>query len=370
MLCIPSTAKTRSLIPLHPASVLTEALTRRLSGRGVQRTFRRMAVVRLVRAGLVTRGSSHVAHLVPSPESGLTELISEHLQQDIVMAVHFGAPRANQKPVLELMDRAGKAVAFGKVGVNALTDRLVRAETDALTALADRLLPHVVHPTMLARTSWQGHPLLLQSALPTTQARPAPASLVVAAAAEVAAVVDSSRCRLSANRYFAGLSSRVLSLPPGEVRDLLHDTLLALATQDGWFTFGAWHGDWTSWNMAEFSGRLIVWDWERYGSEVPAGFDLLHHAFQSAVHRDPREAPAHARNLLARAPRLLPWLDASTAEATARLYVIEIATRYLRDGQAEAGGRLGDVLPWVAAALTNPPSRPGVEARDQRRDQT
>ena len=367
ILCLPSTTNARSLIPLKPASVPAGVLTRRFNGRGPRGTAKRMALMSLLRAGVVTRGQSHVAHLLPRSVVGLAEFVSEHLQQDIIMAVHIGAPRANQKPVLELMDGTGRAVAFGKLGVNPLTDQLVRAETSALTVLASRRLPHVMHPTVLARLSWQGHPLLLQSPLPVERATRPPAALVATAAREVAGPSETHRGYLSESGFFSRLSARLSSLPPSEVGELLNNSLLALASERARLSFCAWHGDWTPWNMAAAANRLMVWDWERYDSEVPEGFDQLHHAFQSAVQRNPRGAPVHARKLVARAPQVLGWMDELTARATTRLYFLEIASRYLKDGQAQSGGRLGHVLPWAAAALTS--TQPRFASNDPRRSE-
>ncbi|MBA2559515.1 MAG: hypothetical protein H0V07_06430 [Propionibacteriales bacterium] len=359
MLCLPSTTKVRSLVPVQPPAVPAGVIARRLSGRGLRVNTQRVALVGLLRTGLMTRGSTRVAHLEPSAAgTGLTELLSDLLRHEVFMAIHLGAPRANRKPVLELLDRAGRAVAFGKLGINPLTDRLVDAEATALTTLATRELTHVLHPAVIARTSWQGHPLLLQTPLPVEHARQAPTSLVATAAREVSGVADGAPTKLPDTPYFKALTQRVSLLPHGEAAELLGQALVRLAAGDAQLSCGAWHGDWTSWNMATVSGRLMVWDWERYESDVPDGFDLLHHAFQSAVQRNPLGAPAHARTLLARAPQILHWMDAATAKDTARLYVIEIASRYVGDGQAEAGGRLGHVIPWAAPVLESNEAEP------------
>jgi hypothetical protein len=51
--------------------------------------------------------------------------------------------------------------------------------------------------------------------------------------------------------------------------------------------FGAWHGDWTPWNMAWHRGVLRLWDWERFARGVPDGFDLLHYRLQEAMRTAP-----------------------------------------------------------------------------------
>jgi hypothetical protein len=57
--------------------------------------------------------------------------------------------------------------------------------------------------------------------------------------------------------------------------------------------------------------------------------------------------------MLARAPGILaPFgLDPAAARLVAMLYLIEIGTRYLHDGQAEAGAQLGRVDRWLLPVL-------------------
>jgi hypothetical protein len=95
--------------------------------------------------------------------------------------------------------------------------------------------------------------------------------------------------------------------------------------------FGAWHGDWTPWNMAMGAGSLLVWDWERYDPDVPLGFDALHFHFQKIKFgRDPAEA---IREVHATAPALLaPFgIDPQLSSITMVLYVATLASRYARD---------------------------------------
>ena len=65
---------------------------------------------------------------------------------------------------------------------------------------------------------------------------------------------------------------------------------------------------------------------------------------------DPRAAAAQ---VLAGVPALLaPFgLDPADAAAVGRLYLVELAARYLLDGQAAAGARLGRVERWLLPAL-------------------
>ena len=62
---------------------------------------------------------------------------------------------------------------------------------------------------------------------------------------------------------------------------------------------------------------------------------------------------AAAEAIVAKAPAVLaPFgIQPGTARFVALLYLLEIAARYLHDGQAEAGARLGDVGTWLLPVL-------------------
>src|SRR5205823_2021204 len=166
----------------------------------------------------------------PPEAESIESYLKSILSPDIRVSIRLGPARANRKPVLQLHTTNGEAAGFVKVGFNALTRDLVRAEAASL--------------------AW------LQS---------------------------------------AGRSALLQSL----------DTIAATGLCTS-LTFGAWHGDWSPWNMASTTGGLLVWDWERFGSGVPRGFDALHYWLQSEVgpqHRDPLAAATdcleHAAALLA-----------------------------------------------------------------------
>jgi hypothetical protein len=130
------------------------------------------------------------------------------------------------------------------------------------------------------------------------------------------------------------------------------DSLVAWAGGTA-LTFGSWHGDWSPWNMASISRGLLVWDWERFTTGVPQGFDALHYWLQTELkmrHCDPADAAARC---IQQAPRLLsPFhVDATTARITAILYLADLATRYLVDRQAEAGSPLGAPGTWLLPVI-------------------
>ncbi len=107
--------------------------------------------------------------------------------------------------------------------------------------------------------------------------------------------------------------------------------------------------------MANTDAGLLVWDWERLAHGVPVGFDALHHWLWIEA-RDRRRRPAGAaREVIDRAAGLLePFgVDAGNARLTALLYLGELATRFLRDRQSEAGARLGAPGEWLIPAITD-----------------
>ncbi|MGA8112420.1 MAG: hypothetical protein WCA46_02020, partial [Actinocatenispora sp.] len=110
---------------------------------------------------------------------------------------------------------------------------------------------------------------------------------------------------------------------------------------------------------AAVTDALLVWDWERFTVGVPLGFDPLHHLLQSSIVRDgqdPRSAVAGCLN--SATPLLAAFgVPAGAARPTALLYLVELATRYLTDRQAEAGARLGVLGTWLLPELVAAVSR-------------
>ena len=69
-------------------------------------------------------------------------------------------------------------------------------------------------------------------------------------------------------------------------------------------SLGGWHGDWGRWNMGMDGGVLQLWDWERYDTEVPIGFDALHFIAQG-VRPGEREARRQEESFLRSVPEAL-----------------------------------------------------------------
>jgi hypothetical protein len=207
------------------------------------------------------------------------------------------ARRANRKPVLEAHGPTG-LVGFVKIGDSARTAALVRNEARALRLLADVPLKTVVAPTLLHHGSWRGLEVLAVSPLPVPGRR----------------------------RRTARFAGETVRAAVQEIAGLCPDAP------------HAWHGDLTPWNAAPApDGRLLVWDWERFATGVPFGFDAVHLYLHRALRRMcPTVA---ARSCLAQATTVLAPYGLSSAQArlTVLHYLIALADRHAEDGHEPFG---------------------------------
>ncbi|GAA0987345.1 hypothetical protein GCM10009555_066470 [Acrocarpospora macrocephala] len=261
---------------------------------------------RLVPRRLVPRARWHVGGRVlvgDGPDTIETHL-SEVLGQRVHTELHVRpARRVNRKPILEAYG-VGGLVGFVKIGDTAGARELVRHEVETLRMLAERPLKVVVPPGVLHFGSWRELDVLVLTPLPVT-GRSAPSLL-----------------------------------PLGGQRRRVRPELLAAAVAEiaGLDPAGAWHGDFSPWNVAaDADGRLLVWDWERFGAGVPLGFDALHHFFQGMLRR--MRPGSAAQTCVARAGRILEPFGLSFAESrlTAAHYLIALADRHRRDGYEPLG---------------------------------
>lgn len=308
--------------------------------------------------------------LAPAAPATLARHLSELLGRPLRVGLRLGPPRANQKPVLVLLDRDAQVVGYAKLAENPLTRALLAVERAALAELdaarrdgAD-LWPLEV-PQLRHAGRWHDADLLVVSALPVRGARSAAtrraAPVVAAAAAALARLRPTTVAPLAGSGYLRDLAGRVGALPEDRHRDLLRRLLDCAAAGDPALEYGGWHGDWFPGNMAVAGDRLLVWDWERYAAGVPVGFDALHHAFMSALLLRRRPLPRAASRMVDSAGTLLAPMGVPAAHAApvAALYLVEIATRYRGDRNDAVDTRLSRPAQWLAPALASlgPPWR-------------
>jgi hypothetical protein len=355
-LLLPLASRPRLLVP--SARRASAAAVRRYGEPGSFTAWmgsRMLALALAGGAGAVGLGARLRVRSSPGSDT-IDAYLSSIIDREVLISTHLGAARANRKPVLQLLTVRGETVGFAKVSVNPLTRDLIRAERAALDTLATEGFRELTIPRVLHHGQWQGRDVLVLSALPVWRRRKAllPGQLT-AAMAELAAVGGHRRGVLGTSTYWARLRSRLEEAPAGPDRAALGSALDAVpaAAAGVELTFGAWHGDWTGWNMACTAGELLVWDWERFTADVPVGFDALHYRLQSAVVRRRQSPRVAAVECVQNAySSLAPFgLPATEARLVAVLYLAELSTRYLADRQAEAGALLGRPGTWLIPAI-------------------
>ncbi|WP_319459181.1 hypothetical protein [Micromonospora sp. RTP1Z1] len=353
---VPSAARPRLLVPTGSRRAAASAV--RHSTEAVGRK------AKLVRQGLATAFRLGLGPLVfrdrlvvDAAGGTLDAHLADVLGTRSLVSMHIGPARANRKPVLQLLGPDGRALGYAKLGVDPLTRTLVDVEATALRRLADLPLGPVTVAGVLHHGEWHGHALLVQEALPVRLPRATPAA---AEAAERAAMVAVAGCLGVRRRSYAGsehaarLADAVDALGARPEAGRLRAVLKSVADADPTVAFGAWHGDWNGGNSAVLAdGRVLVWDWERFEGDVPAGYDALHRVVQTAIGHDCVEPRDAARALIEGAAGTLTRFDQDgrDADLVAVLYLVELAARYLRDRQAEAGARLGHVDAWLLPAV-------------------
>ncbi len=356
-LLVPDASRPRLLLPAGRPRVAAAAVRRYSEPRSRLTWLRTQALSLAIRTGIGDRLIRDRVRIYRGAEQETIETyLREVLGTDIRISLHIGPPRANRKPVLQLLTDNGDTVGFAKIGVNNLTRNLVRAEGSALATLADTDLTSMTIPSVLHRGRWRELEILVLSALPVWRRREsATAGRVTAAATELAAACGTTTGPLDAGGYWPALVARLAGAGDGPAAEPLRTVARDVTARAGdtLLTFGSWHGDWSPWNMSVLPETLLVWDWERFTTGVPVGYDLLHYALQDLLVVKRREPAGAVVELLALSPELLHPFGLSTRAATVTsvLYLIELAGRYVVDGQAEAGARLGAPEDWLLPPL-------------------
>jgi hypothetical protein len=366
LLVFPDERRAALLVPRRPRRAAAAALRNYKASATARDRFRFGAAAFAARVGLAEVLPDRIR--IERGPDGTGDDITDHLRtvlrRDLLVSLYISPARANRKPVLQALAPDGEVLGFVKIGVSPLTRRLVRAEAAALAFLASVPLSRLEPPRLMYHGQWRGNELLVQAALPA--GRPAKNHAELGGAmAELARVRGLSHQPLADSPYLHGLRSRLRALTGTELAGPLGQALDLLGPAAGSLAFGSWHGDWTPWNMTMAGGRALVWDWERFETGVPVGFDAVHFWLQGAIIRGGMAPQAAAERAVSTAPEILrPFgLDPGTASRVAALYLAEIAVRYLQDGQAEAGARLGRVGDWLLPVLTRHARRLGGPAR-------
>lgn len=358
-LFVPSAARPRLLLPGASSASAAAALRRYSHALGTVERIGRAAGAAAVRTGLVTRFLRDRLQVVlpaGADDSSIEAELSRLLGEPVVISLGLGNRRANQKPVLQVLRPDGRSLAFVKVGDNDVTRPLVRAEAQALEELATLPLRGIRIPRVLHLTSWRGLDLLVLSPLRTTARRRAGArQLPVAAFTELATAAGVEEAPLTEAGYWKQLTARVEelgridSVPAGTAARFaqLLDTIGA-RHGDTVLRFGAWHGDWTPWNMSWERSGVLVWDWERYATGVPIGFDILHFQLRIDMARAGATTGVLAK-LGQQAPTLLHHSGVVRPQTPAvlALYLLELCQRFTAAAYGGTGEPLRPRAQWL-----------------------
>ena len=91
--------------------------------------------------------------------------------------------------------------------------------------------------------------------------------------------------------------------------------------------YGAYHGDFTPWNMFVEGGELFVFDWEYAGMSYPEGLDRYHFWMQTAIH-EKHWGAEELRRYMCSADGA--WIDREMLE----MYLLDVMSKYvMREGE-------------------------------------
>jgi hypothetical protein len=354
---VPSAARPKLLIPSRPRKIAAGAMRNFKTAADSRDRMQAGALSLAARLGLHSLLPHRViidAHSEPALTS-IDAHLSEVLERPLYVSLYIGPPRAVRKPVLQVLDPRGNTFAFAKLGIDAFTNDLVTAEARAVTELSTNTWNCLSVPTVLYAGVWRDHQLLVQSAVPRGPRANVADGLLSSAMSELASFPESTSAALARSSYWHRLTGRIGRLPESSIATVLarSQKTITETAGDTVLDFGASHGDWAPWNMTIVEDRVMVWDWEKFEHDVPVGFDAVHFdvqgavvmgdatpfdAFRSALIHPSRQLSNACRSV---APELLIWL-----------YAVDIATRYVLDGEEVAGRtKMSEIGSWLAPVL-------------------
>lgn len=278
---------------------------------------------------------------------GLKELLGV---PELFVAVSLSTPKSNQKPVLQLLDGAGRDLGWAKVAWNPRTEALVANEARWLQADGPGGRSSLKRPTLLHDVRLAGRRVAVTSGvrpgrLPKRPPRNPPAPEVFLAVHRIGSTpVDTS---ITDSAWWRSVED-VMDWATKRERHAIAGAVERSAEVR--FQLGLWHGDLTPWNLMSV-GRSTVQliDWEFAAEGVPLGFDLCHFHTQVSTELRGLDAP-EALDVSARlTPHGLADLGvpAENRVATWRLYLVELIRRTL--ALRADGYPTGDVAQGPAA---------------------
>lgn len=305
---LPDVAHARFLLPLGPPRLTAASVWSYNALRGGRTRLARAALGAAARLGAARLPVRRVLSVqIPSDVDSRELFVVDHLAEalgeaPLHAAIGVRPPDPHHKPTVQLFDDMGRPRGYAKVGWNPATRGLVRAEMATLAALPrhDRgdfpLVPHLRHGG-----DWAGRTIAVVAPLPVGVRRvPRPRWPYLSGMLAVARRQGRGPHRqLTGSPFLQGLAARAERAEREGCASAARAVRAVRALDEAHgatsVEFGAWHGDWVPWNLGMHGGRLVAWDWEHGGYDVPVGFDLAHHGFQCALTLDGDAAPVAAR---------------------------------------------------------------------------
>jgi hypothetical protein len=343
---LPNAQSPRILVPAGNPVAASRAMLRFSAALSAPDTVKRLGVSALLRGRAYAPFPDRIT--VEERAGSLRDYLGDVFGEPVDLSLGLGTARANRKPVLQAFDADGRSLAFVKIGVTPVTEELVQAEAAGLRRLGEAELPQLFEvPRLLHLGRWEGRSVVAMTSLQTSfRQRPGRQFSVPVEAMDLlhGAFAESPRPlrELPLWQSMVETQSALRSAVPrerlGEALDVLGET-----DADRPLSVGAWHGDWTPWNMSRRRGRLQLWDWERFETGVPLGLDRCHYGVNAVCRRDGIGLASVMRGLeLAGIGN-----DRSTQNhAVGATYLAVIACRYLAGAELE----LGDA---IAAGITD-----------------
>lgn len=274
--------------------------------------------------------------------------LAHHLSIELGVSGLAGAcgirpPDPNHKPTLQLFDPTGRVVGFAKVGWNDATRQLVAAEATALQSLDLSSPDHPIVPRVMLTTQWCGQSVVVVEPLPpgirgvqsNDPVRVTETLVVARRGGPPTTPRPLAGSPFIERTQHAAASTAVRDVVGNRLAELT-DRFVRLSGETA-VEFGWWHGDWVPWNLGTVDGRLVAWDWEHSGPDIPVGADIAHDGFQRAFilqHLHLSTAVERANAQLARtSPRL--GLSPPQRRVVLVAYLIEM---WLRAQRLAAGG--------------------------------
>ena len=371
-LCLRRSGAVRTLVPAESPVIVGKVIASSNAPQSRGRSMARTAAGVVAAATLRRIPAAGTRWAVGTAEEQLEDQLARIVGLErVVVSVHLGPERANQKPVIKVYDEPGDLRAVAKLGSAPLTRRLVADEAAALESLATRPHAELLIPSLLHYETRGDLSLLVQSVVPQggRHRLPTPSRRIAAERAVIDAGVP-VRAALRDQRYADDLAGRLHDLPEDATSQAMASSgqgLLDLLA-DRVILSGGWHGDWSPQNICAVGSRTGAWDWERWAVDRPAGFDALHFRIQTLLgekgHRDDA-----GRHLLAEAPTILaphqPGVDADSARLLAGLYLAEVGHRYLTDRQRDTSSSAGLLDTWLMPPLISV-ARQGLDKQGRR----